>query len=164
MNRNRFLLTVLTLLLLGSTQAFSQGAKDITINFEINAEAIFNGESVEDNSNLSDNNRGKSGNGRASDFESTAYPSKFVNWEIFDVGSDSRNYQVKFLDFPWTGEVKAFAKNPIQGGGKKAKAKIENNAPDGTIKYTIRFTIKSMSTGETRTFALDPKIRITSRP
>ena len=162
MKRNNFLLTALILLFLGSANAFSQGAKDITINFRINAEAIFNGKSVEDNSELSDNNRGKSGNGRPSDFESVAYPSKFVNWEIFDVGSDSGNYQVKFLDFPWTGDVDAFAKNPIPGGGKKAKAKIENNIANGTVKYTIRFTIRSKATGETRTFELDPKIRVTS--
>ncbi|GAB2484924.1 hypothetical protein [Algoriphagus taiwanensis] len=163
MNRNSFLLTLLALLLFGSSQAFSQGAKDITINFTINAEAIFNGGSVEENSQLSDDNNGKSGNGRASDFESKAYPSKFVNWEIFESGPNSANYQVKFIDFPWTGEVKAFSKNPIQGGGKKAKAKIENNAKEGTIKYTIRFTIRSKATGETRTFELDPKIRIISR-
>ncbi len=157
------LFSVLILLFLGSTQAFSQGAKDITINFRINAEAIFNGESVEDNAELSDNNNGKSGNGKPSDFESKAYASKFINWEIFEVGSNSGDYEAKFLDFPWTGDVDAFAKNPIQGGGKKAKAKIEDNTPDGTLKYTIRFTIKSKASGETRTFELDPKIRVISR-
>lgn len=164
MNRNSFLLIVLLLLFLGSSSAWSQRAKDITIDFRINAEAIFNGESVEENSQLADNNNGKSRNGRPSDFESTAYPSKFVNWEIFDIGPNARNYQVKFLDFPWDGDVDAFAKNPIPGGGKKAKAKIEDGTEDGEVKYTIRFTIKSMSTGETLTFELDPKIRIIATP
>ncbi|NVK49783.1 MAG: hypothetical protein HWE09_08435 [Cyclobacteriaceae bacterium] len=164
MKKNSFLLTVLILLFLGSTNAFSQRAKDITINFKINAEAIFHGGSVEENSQLSDNNNGRSGNGRPSDFESVAYPSKFVNWEIFDVGPHQDNYQVKFLDFPWTGNVAAFAQNPIPGGGRKAKVKVEDNTPDGSVKYTIRFTIRSQTTGETRTFVLDPKIRITTNP
>lgn len=163
MKKNCLLFTVFILLFLGSANAFSQGAKDITINFRINAEAIFNGGSVEDNSEISDNNKGSSSNGKPSDFESKAYPSKFVNWEIFEMGPNSGNYQAKFLDFPWTGNVAAFAKNPIPGGGKKAKAKIEDNTPEGTLKYTIRFTIKSNATGETRTFVLDPKIRVVTR-
>ncbi|TFV95800.1 hypothetical protein E4S40_06140 [Algoriphagus kandeliae] len=164
MKKYSFLFAALILMFLGSSSAFSQRAKDIKIDFRINAEAIFHGGSVEDNSQLSDNNNGRSNNGKPSDFESTAYPSKFVNWEIFDVGPHQENYQIKFLDFPWTGSVTAFAQNPIPGGGKRAKVKIEDNTPDGTVKYTIRFTIRSQTTGETRTFVLDPKIRITSTP
>lgn len=162
MKNNCLLITVFILLFFGSSEAFSQGAKDITINFRINVEAIFNGGSVEDNAQLSDNNNGSSKNGKPSDFESKAFPSKFVNWEIFEMGENSGNYQAKFLDFPWTGTVEAFSKNPIQGGGKKAKAKVEDGTPEGMLKYTIRFTIKSQKTGETRTFELDPKIRIIS--
>lgn len=164
MKKISFLSTLVILLFLGSISAYSQGAKDIKINFEINVEAIFNGESVGDNSRLSDNNNGTSRNGKPSDFESKAYPSKFVNWEIFEIGPNAEDYQAKFIDFPWTGDVNAFSKNPIQGGGKKAKAKIESNTPDGTLKYTIRFTIKSKITGETRTFELDPKIRVITKP
>ncbi len=164
MKKNNFLFTLLILMFLGSTSAFSQRAKDITIDFKINVEAIFNGESVDDNSQLSDNNNGRSSNGKASDFESEAYPSKFINWEIFETGPNRGDYQVKFLDFPWSGDVEAFAQNPIPGGGRKAKVKIEDNTPDGSVKYTIRFEIKSDATGETRTFALDPKIRITTAP
>ena len=164
MKRNSFLLTVLALMFLGTTSAWSQRAKDITIQFRINAEAIFHSGDVEGNSSLRDNNSGKSGNGRLADFQSTAYPSKFVNWEILDDGPHRGNYQVKFLDFPWSGNVQAFAQNPIPGGGWKAKVKVEDGAGDGELKYTIRFTIKSMTTGEERTFELDPKIRIISSP
>lgn len=162
MKKNRFLFALLVLLFLGSTSAFSQRAKDITINFKVNVEAIFNGGSVDENSQISDNNNGVSNNGSPSDFESKAYPSKFINWEIFEMGSNRGSYQAKFLDFPWEGDVEAFAQNPIPGGGRKAKVKVEDNTPDGTLKYTIRFTIRSDATGETRTFELDPKIRITT--
>lgn len=160
MKMKSFLFTALVILFLGTTSAFCQGAKDIVIRFNINAEAIFAGGDVEEYSSLSDNNNGSSANGRPSDFESEAYISKFVNWEIDDIGGHQEAYQIKFLDFPWTGDVAAFAQNPIPGGGRKAKAKVEDTSGEGNVKYTIRFTIRSAVTGETKTFQLDPKIRI----
>ncbi len=140
--------------------ASAQNPRDISIKFGIDAAAIFDGGEVEDYSELSDDNRGRSGSGKPSDFESEAYISKFINWEINDIGENPNEYQVKFLDFPWTGSAGTFKDNPIKGGGKKAKAKIEANAQMGVIKYTIRFTIRNKTTGETRTFELDPKIRV----
>jgi len=164
MKMKSFLFTALVLLFLGSTSAFCQRAKDIVIRYNINAEAIFHGGGVEENSTISDNNNGSSANGKPSDFESEAYISKFINWEINDMGAHQEAYQIKFEDFPWTGNVVAFAQNPIPGGGRKAKVKVEDNSGEGNVKYTIRFTIKSNVTGETKTFHLDPKIRITSTP
>ncbi|TDQ16635.1 hypothetical protein DFQ04_2757 [Algoriphagus boseongensis] len=160
MKNNSFLFTFLILMLLGLGPAFGQGAKDITINFRINAEAIFNGGDVAENTSLSDDNGGSSESGNPVDFESRAFASKFINWEIFDVGPNPDGYQIKFLDFPWTGDVTAFAQNPIPGGGRKAKVKVEDNTAGGNVKYTIRFTIRSNATGETFTYQLDPKIRI----
>lgn len=139
--------------------AQSNRGKDISILYSVNAEVIFNGGDVEENSKLSDNNQGKSPDGKASEFESEAYISKFVNWEIVDAGSNG-DYQVKFLDFPWVGDIDAFSKNPIQGGGKKAKAKINDNSAEGDLKYTIRFTIRNKRTRETKTFELDPRLRV----
>ena len=159
-----FLFAAFLYLFLGTSSSFSQGAKDIVIKYSINAEAIFNGGSVEENSKISDNNRGSSRNGKPSDFESEAYISKFINWEIVDTGNHQEAYQIKFLDFPWTGNIEAFAQNPIPGGGRKAKVKVEDTSGEGSVKYTIRFTIKSAVTGETKTFELDPKIRITTTP
>ena len=163
MQKNNFFFALLIISFFWSNTVFSQNARDIHIKFSVNAEVIFHGGNVGDNSVLTDDNNGTSQNGRPSDFESEAYPSKFVNWEISDLSANEQEYQLKFLDFPWSGSVAAFAQNPIPGGGKKAKAKIEDNASDGTIKYTIRFTIKSRATGETRTFQLDPKIRVINR-
>jgi hypothetical protein len=141
-------------------KATAQSPRDISIKFDIDAAAIFDGGQVEDYSEISDDNNGGSGSGKLSDFESEAYISKFVNWEINDIGENPDAYQVKFMDFPWTGSTGTFKDNPIKGGGKKAKAKIEDNAQVGVIKYTIRFTIRNKLTGETRTFELDPKIRV----
>jgi len=160
MKLNLSLYLVLILSFLTVHSALAQNPRDIHINFKIQADAIFNGGAVESNSELSDDNNGKSPNGKPSNFESEAYASKFVNWEIFDVGDNSRDYQVKFLDFPWTGNIDAFSKNPLQGGGKKAKAKIKDDTPDGTLKYTIRFTIRSKRTRETKTFELDPRLKV----
>lgn len=159
-----FLFAAFLFLFFGITSSYSQSAKDISIKYIINAEAIFNGGNVEEYSRLSDNNRGASGNGKPSDFESEAYISKFINWEIVDTGNHQEAYQIKFLDFPWTGNIEAFAQNPIPGGGRKAKVKVEDTSGEGSVKYTIRFTIKSAVTGETKTFELDPKIRITTTP
>lgn len=163
MKRKTFIYAIFFLPFFIYGTASAQSAKDISIMFNIDAAAIFDGGDIESNSTLSDDNRGRSGNGKPSDFESEAYVSKFVNWEINDIGANSNDYQVKFLDFPWTGPIEAFKDNPIKGGGKKAKAKIEDASAEGTIKYTIRFTIKSRATGETRTFQLDPKIRVINR-
>jgi hypothetical protein len=140
--------------------ASAQNPRDISIKFDIDAAAIFGGGDIEDYSEMSDDNNGGSVDGKPSDFESEAYISKFINWEINDIGANPNDYQVKFLDFPWTGSNGTFKDNPIKGGGKKAKAKIEDNAQVGVIKYTIRFTIRNKRTGETRTFELDPKIRV----
>jgi hypothetical protein len=140
--------------------ASAQNPRDIFIKFEIDAAAIFDGGDVVDYSEMSDDNNGGSGSGKTSDFESEAYISKFVNWEINDIGANPNEFQIKFLDFPWTGSSGTFKDNPVKGGGKKAKAKIEDNAQVGVIKYTIRFTIRNKVTGETRTFELDPKIRV----
>lgn len=140
--------------------ASAQNPRDISIKFDIDAATIFEGGNVEDHSAISDDNQGRSDNGKPSDFESEAYISKFVNWEINDIGVNPDDYQVKFLDFPWTGPIGTFKDNPIKGGGKKAKAKIEDGAQQGVIKYTIQFTIRNRITGETRTFELDPKIRV----
>ena len=151
-----FLLSFLT-----TSTANAQSPRDIYIKFDIDAAAIFDGGDVEVYSEMSDDNRGSSGNGKPSDFESEAYISKFVNWEISDIGENPNDYQVKFLDFPWTGPAGTFKDNPIKGGGKKARAKIEDGAQVGVlVKYTIRFTIRNKATGETRTFELDPKIRV----
>ncbi|WP_111670562.1 hypothetical protein [Algoriphagus litoralis] len=150
-----FLLSWLTI---GTASA--QNPRDIFIKFEIDAAAIFDGGDVEEYSEMSDDNNGGSSSGKPSDFESEAYISKFVNWEIDNIGANPNEFQVKFLDFPWTGPSGTFKDNPIKGGGKKAKAKIEDNAQVGVIKYTIRFTIRNKVTGETRTFELDPKIRV----
>lgn len=139
--------------------ATAQNRRDISIKFNINAAAIFDGGYVEVHSTITDDNQGRSGSGKPSDFESEAYISKFVNWEINDIG-ENPDYQIKFLDFPWTGPIGTFKDNPIKGGGKKAKAKIEDGAQQGVIKYTIQFTIVNKITRETRTFALDPKIRV----
>lgn len=151
---------ILLLSFLITGTAIAQNPRDISIKFDIDAAAIFDGGDVEEYSEMSDDNRGRSGNGKPSDFESEAYNSKFVNWEINDIGENPGDYQVKFLDFPWTGPVGTFKDNPIKGGGKKAKAKIEDAAQKGVIKYTITFTIRNKITGETRTFELDPKIRV----
>lgn len=140
--------------------ASAQNPRDISIKFDIDAAAIFNGGNVGDHSQLSDDNKGSSSSGNPSDFESEAYVSKFVNWEINDIGENSNNYQVRFLDFPWTGPIKAFKENPISASGRTTRAKIENNSAQGVVKYTIIFTITDKSTGETRTFELDPKIRV----
>ncbi len=157
------ILFILILSITSTQNVLAQNPRDIHIDFKINAEAIFNGGDVESNSSMSDDNNGKSPNGKPSKFESEAYASKFVNWEIFDTGNNSRNYQIKMLDFPWTGNVDAFSKNPLQGGGKKAKAKIKDNTPDGTLKYTIRFEIRNKRTRETKTFELDPRLKIRRR-
>ncbi|MDN3204449.1 hypothetical protein [Algoriphagus sediminis] len=150
----------LLLSMLTIQMASAQGPKNIHIDFKIDAETIFNGGDVESNSELVDDNKGKTPNGNPKDFESEAYRGKFVIWEILDFGDNSSNYQVKFLDFPWRGDIDAFTKNPLQGGGRKAKAKVNDNSADGTIKYTIRFSIKSKNTGETRNFELDPRLRV----
>jgi hypothetical protein len=150
-----FLLVFLTI-----GTATAQNPRDISIKFDIDAATIFDGGNVEDHSEISDDNNGRSGNGKPSDFESEAYISKFVNWEINDIGENPGDFQVTFLDFPWTGPSGTFKDNPIKGGGKKAKAKIEDGAQQGVVKYTIQFTIRNKITGETRTFVLDPKIRV----
>ena len=140
--------------------ASAQNPRDISIKFDIDAAAIFNGGNVGDHSQLSDDNRGKSNSGNPADFESEAYVSKFVSWGINDIGENSNDYQVNFLDFPWTGPIKAFKDNPIRASGRATRAKIENNSGQGVVKYTIIFTITDKNTGETRTFELDPKIRV----
>lgn len=151
-------ISFLSFLLYGTASA--QNQRDISIKFDIDAPAIFEGRDIEIHSKISDDNQGKSGNGKPSDFESEAFVSKFITWEINDIGDSPDEYKVKFLDFPWTGSINAFKDNPIKGRGKKAKAKVEDGTAEGTIKYTIQFTIRKQSTGETKTFELDPKIRV----
>ncbi len=146
--------------LVATSMVHAQNPKNIHIAYKVNAEAIFNGGDVAGNSQLSDDNNGKSPDGNPTKFESKGYISKNVNWEIKAIGENASSYQVKFLDFPWSGDIDAFEKNPIPGGGRKAKAKIKDNSGEGTIKYTIRFTIKSSTTGETKTFNLDPRLKV----
>jgi hypothetical protein len=151
-------LFLLPFLLTGTANA--QNPRDISIKFDIDAAAIFDGGEVEAHSEMSDDNRGRSGNGKPSDFESEGYISKFVNWKINDIGANPNDYQIKFLDFPWTGQIEAFRDNPIKANGRSTRAKIDNNSPPGVVKYTIKFTITNKNTGETRTFELDPKLRV----
>jgi hypothetical protein len=153
-----YAISFLAFFMYGSASA--QNPRDISIRFDIDAAVIFDGGNVEEYSEITDNNRGKSSSGKLSDFESEAYVSKFVNWEINDIGENPDGYQVRFLDFPWTGDIKAFGENPIKANGRSTRAKIDNNSPSGVVKYTIMFTITNKSTGETRTFELDPKIRV----
>ncbi|MEZ4792841.1 MAG: hypothetical protein R2783_05080 [Gelidibacter sp.] len=153
--------------------------KLVTINLSVEASALYlipnpSPEEIDELTFLSDDNKGKSGNGTNEDFVTEVYINSDVKWKgkpLYPKGAD-KDYSISIDSIEYEkkdGDTDFFDKTTIYANGDNkttvtAKTKNDRGLEGLTDIYTVNFSIHPPRNGKVKSgLSIDPKLKM-SRP
>lgn len=137
------------------------GAKDVSIYLDVQAKALFDGGSIEDNCQFSDDNNGRPKR-PLKEFETEIYLGKFLAWEIRLQGSENNRYKIKKIIVAFRDNKSPFNDLIIERNTFKLKEKIKDSSSTREFKYDFEFELELNQ--EAKPYKIDPKLRINPNP
>lgn len=134
--------------------------KDVTIFLDVQAKALFDGGSTEDNCEFSDDNNGKP-KWPLKEFKTEIFNGKFLTWEIRLQGPDANQFSNTKIRITFKNNS-PFNDLILEKNSFRLKEKIKDNAGIMDYKYEFQFSLKH--DGNTKDFTIDPILRINPQP